>query len=277
MQATCPQCSQVIAVDDTKVPSGPFMLRCPRCQKTMKVMGNGVEKAARNELTHQAPPPPASPSPEETAQDSPPKVEESASVPQSQEASQQPDPTFDASPSEAPPPTQQASAPPPAPAPQQQPPNGNAPVANKESNGKRVLVELADSEQTSVMVRSLQQQGYGVDTMDRWDERAIELQQGSYNLVVTHRNGLPSTPKNGLFHLVSALPPELRSRLFLVLVEDKYTTGNTNEAFAAMADFVCHPTDLQTAVGLLSTTAAEKGRLYRTFLDVLRRKEGGDL
>ena len=277
MQATCPQCSQVIAVDDTKVPSGPFMLRCPRCQKTMKVMGNGVEKAARNELTHQAPSPPASPSPEETAQDSTPKVEASASVPRSQEASQQPDPTFDASPSEAPPPTQQASAPPPEPAPQQQPPNGNAPVANKESNGKRVLVELADSEQTSVMVRSLQQQGYGVDTMDRWDERAIELQQGSYDLVVTHRNGLPSTPKNGLFHLVSALPPELRSRLFLVLVEDKYTTGNTNEAFAAMADFVCHPTDLQTAVGLLSTTAAEKGRLYRTFLDVLRRKEGGDL
>ncbi len=276
MQATCPQCSQVIAVDDTKVPSGPFMLRCPRCQKTMKVMGNGVEKAARNEPAHPAPPP-ASPSPEETAQDSPPKVEESASAPRSQEASQQPDSTFDASPSEALPPTQQTSAPPPAPAPQQQRPNGNAPVANKESNGKRVLVELADSEQTSVMVRSLQQQGYGVDTMDRWDERAIELQQGSYDLVVTHRNGLPSTPKNGLFHLVSALPPELRSRLFFVLVDDKYTTGNTNEAFAAMADFVCHPTDLQTAVGLLSTTAAEKGRLYRTFLDVLRKKEGGDL
>ena len=277
MQATCPQCSQVIAVDDSKVPSGPFMLRCPRCQKTMKIMGNGVEKAAGNEQAQQAPPPPASLSPEEAAQNSPPKVEESASVPQPQESPQQPGPSLDESPSAAPRSTQQDSDPPPAPAPQQQPPNGNVPSANKDSNGQRVLVELADSEQTSVMVRSLQHEGYAVDTMDRWDERAIELQQGSYDLVVTHRNGLPSTPKNGLFHLVSALPPELRSRLFLVLVGDTYTTGNTNEAFGAMADFVCHPTDLQTAVGLLSTTAAEKGRLYRTFLDVLRKKEAGDL
>ncbi len=58
---------------------------------------------------------------------------------------------------------------------------------------------------------------------------------------------------------------------------DKYKTGNTSEAFAAMADLVCHPQDMQAADGLLRTTIAEKGRLYRAYLDILRKKEAGEL
>jgi hypothetical protein len=156
------------------------------------------------------------------------------------------------------------------------PSSGNA-TAAASSNGQRALVELPETEHATSVIQLLQQQGYAVDTMDRWDERAIELQQGVYDLVVTHRNGLPSTPQNGLFQLVNGLSPELRSRLFVVLVEEKYKTGNTNEAFAAMADFVCHPQDVPAAEGLLRTTIAEKGRLYRAYLDILRKKEAGDL
>ena len=41
MQTDCPQCSQKLVVEDDKVPAGPFMLRCPKCQKAIKLPGKG--------------------------------------------------------------------------------------------------------------------------------------------------------------------------------------------------------------------------------------------
>ena len=197
------------------------------------------------------------------------------SAPAPREAAKTQESKVEEAPPATPPPNPQASAQTAAPAPPT-PSNGSA-TAAAIGKGQRALVELPEAEHATSVMQVLQKQGYAVDTMDPWDERAIELQQGVYNLVVTHRNGIPGASKNGLFQMVNGLPPELRSRMFLVLVEDKYKTGNTNEAFAAMADFVCHPQDIPAAEGLLRTTIAEKGRLYRSYLDVLRKKEAGEL
>jgi hypothetical protein len=127
------------------------------------------------------------------------------------------------------------------------------------------------------MREMLQRHGYDVRTMDDGDERVIELQQGLYDVVVTQANGQSSTSKKELVHLVHGLPPESRSRMFLVLVGDDYKTGNTSDAFASLADFVCCPKDMAAADSLLRATIAEKGRLYRSYLDVLRKKESGEL
>ena len=51
MQASCPQCSQKIVIDDAKVPDRAFSVKCPKCQSVVKFPG----KAAA------APPPSAIP------------------------------------------------------------------------------------------------------------------------------------------------------------------------------------------------------------------------
>ena len=252
MQATCPQCSQVIAVDDSKVPPGPFMLRCPRCQQTMKMSGNEASRTSSGKQAgHDAAPDPAS-----------------------EVAAQTPSPKIDVAPQDPP---QQAPTPRLEPTPQPPMSYGNATPSSSDGNGHRALVGLADGEQSRTISEVLQRRGYEVNTMDEGDERAIELQQGIYDVVVTHGNGQSSTSKKELVHLVNGLPPEMRSRMFLVLIGDNYKTGNTSEAFASLADFVCHPQDMAAADSALRATIAEKGRLYRAFLDVLRKKEAGDL
>lgn len=50
MQASCPQCSQKIVIDDAKVPDRPFSVKCPKCQNVVKFPGRAAVPA---------PPPPA--------------------------------------------------------------------------------------------------------------------------------------------------------------------------------------------------------------------------
>jgi predicted Zn finger-like uncharacterized protein len=54
VQASCPQCSQRITIDDAKVPDRPFSVRCPKCQNVVKLPGKGG-----NEAAFAPPPPPA--------------------------------------------------------------------------------------------------------------------------------------------------------------------------------------------------------------------------
>jgi len=46
MQATCPQCSNKLTIDDAKVPDRAFSVKCPRCQATLKLPGRGAEGTA---------------------------------------------------------------------------------------------------------------------------------------------------------------------------------------------------------------------------------------
>ena len=60
MQASCPQCSQRITIDDAKVPDRPFSVRCPKCQNVVKLPGKG---GAETGAAAAPPPSPASPPP----------------------------------------------------------------------------------------------------------------------------------------------------------------------------------------------------------------------
>ncbi|MFQ5601295.1 MAG: zinc-ribbon domain-containing protein [Candidatus Krumholzibacteriia bacterium] len=46
MQTNCPKCSQPLVLDDAKVPDSAFMLKCPKCQATVKLPGKGGTAAA---------------------------------------------------------------------------------------------------------------------------------------------------------------------------------------------------------------------------------------
>ena len=62
MQANCPQCAQLIEIDDARVPDKPFGVKCPKCQSVVRLPG----RAARPSPDPQAltpPPMPAAPPP----------------------------------------------------------------------------------------------------------------------------------------------------------------------------------------------------------------------
>ena len=46
MQASCPQCTQRIVVEDAKVPDRPFAVRCPKCQGTVRLPGKAAPAPA---------------------------------------------------------------------------------------------------------------------------------------------------------------------------------------------------------------------------------------
>jgi hypothetical protein len=110
--------------------------------------------------------------------------------------------------------------------------------------------------------------GYETEYIDIWDQKVEEIHQGRYHVIVTHRNGESQNGEKDLFKLLNMLPPETRRRIFIALVGDEFKTGNGTQAFAFMADLVCHPRDIDSADIVFRSTVAERARLYRSFLEV---------
>lgn len=231
MQTNCPQCSQKLVVEDEKVPAGPFMLRCPKCQAALKLPG----KAGA------APSPPAAPMAEAGS------AAAKAAPPQ---------PTSSSAASSTP---QEAPAPAPSVTRSEEPPAG----------GKgRALVVLPDAPDPGLhqaVSSLLQKNGYGFDTTTDAQRGVQFLERTSYALVVTTPNG--NSGPVSVYKRVVALAPEARRNLFLVLLGSEYSSGDGTQAFASMADLVLHPKDVGSSEDLLRGTVAERHRIYRAFLD----------
>jgi len=61
VQATCPQCSNAIVIDDAKVPDRPFGVKCPKCQTVVRLPGKPAVAPAPADAPSPQAPPPASP------------------------------------------------------------------------------------------------------------------------------------------------------------------------------------------------------------------------
>jgi hypothetical protein len=114
----------------------------------------------------------------------------------------------------------------------------------------------------------LERLGYETEYIDVWDQKVEDIHQGRYDIIATHRNGTSPHEEKDLYRLLNMLPPEIRRRIFMVLVGDEFKTGNGTQAFSAMADIVCHPQDLGSADVLLRSTVTERARFYRSFLEI---------
>ena len=57
MQATCSSCSNVVTVDENnpKLPTGPFSVKCPKCQTPVRFPGRGGAAPAKAEAQKSAP------------------------------------------------------------------------------------------------------------------------------------------------------------------------------------------------------------------------------
>ena len=118
--------------------------------------------------------------------------------------------------------------------------------------------------------------GFASEGLDpQFEEKILRLQQGEYAVVVTTRNGVPE--EKNLYRIVCALSPELRRRVFLVLVGDEFKSGEGSQAFAVLADLVIHSSDAATGERLVARTMIERRRVYQTFWDAEDRKAEGKL
>jgi len=234
LQTNCPQCSQKLVVEDDKIPAGPFMLRCPKCQMALKLPGKGGATAANGA-------PPAGPVAVGNGA-SQTKPSEPPSVP---------------SPPAMSPPASTASTPPP-------------PTRSEEPEGGKgralVLVDHQDPSVRDAVQTLLQKNGYGVDTAAQAQQGVQMLERNSYALVLTTPNGT-GQGEVSLYKRVVALAPEIRRNLFFVLVGDKFSTGDGTQAFSAMADLVLNSKDVGSAEDLLRSTVAERERIYQPFLE----------
>lgn len=224
MQTNCPQCSNRLVLDDAKVPDTPFMLKCPKCQATVKLPGkNG---------TGEAPQPPA--------------------------AQAQPAPAQTAAPNNS------AIAPPAPLRPPSAPQIGTA------------LISVPTGEQAESLGTMLGKLGFASEGLDpQLEEKILRLQQGEYPVVATSRNGVPE--EKNLYRIVCALSPEIRRRVFLVLVGDEFKSGEGTQAFAVLADLVINTNDAANGERLVARTMIERRRVYQTFWDAEDRKAEGKL
>ena len=152
MQANCPNCSQVLVVDDAKVPAGPFMLKCPKCEKAMRLPGKGG--AAGNGGTTK---------PEATA-----KPATAGSTPAPQPSAPQPPPPTTSTPPMAGPPSQEGTA------------------------SGRAMVSLVDGAERGALSDRLRRLGYEVDEVADPAGAMKALEQNRYALIATTKNGKPA-------------------------------------------------------------------------------------
>ncbi len=253
MQTDCPQCSQKLVVEDEKVPAGPFMLRCPKCQKAIKLPGKGGA----------ALPPPGAEQPVEPA---PPTQSVAApGIPSKPpltgvNAQQQPKP-----PAPAPPPARPAAAVAP-------PSDFGQPANGGDGSASRALVALtgpSDQGLQNAVTALLQRCGYGVETAADPQQGIQLLERNSYAVVATTSNGAQGNISP--HKRVAALAPEVRRDLFLVLLGSDFSSGDGTQAFAAMADLVLHPKDVASSEELLRSTVNERTRLFRPLQDAVVR------
>ncbi len=254
MQTVCPWCSHPLAVDDAKVPKGPFAMRCSKCKGTMQVAGDGGPRPVASKLT--APPgatpvtpPEATPVPPPVATPVPPPVARSESPPEARPVPSSPAP----------------------PAPETRS-DGTGPTIRdtrevRESKGDRepsgsALIALEDPGLARSAESMLSNLGYVVDRLDDWEEKARLLNQGDYSIVVTGKG--ESSQEQQVCQRMKQLSPESRRQAFLVLIGDEFKSGDGNQAFVAAADLVLHPGEASPE-RLLRTRIEERARIYRAF------------
>lgn len=137
-----------------------------------------------------------------------------------------------------------------------------------------VLVALADRSLAGALTLPLGRIGYAAESLESADDAARRLEQGLYDVVITAREGGPTSARGEtLFQRIGRLTPDARRAIFLVLVGEDFRTGDGTQAFASMADLVVHPRDATSVEPVLLSSIAERNRLYQVFLDTKKRHD----
>jgi predicted Zn finger-like uncharacterized protein len=250
MQALCSQCSTRIQVDDARVPSHPFKVRCPKCQTVLSLPGRAPDSGA-SAAPPQPPPAEAPPAEAPPAEAPPPSV-----------------------PAPEPQPQQAAPSPPPAPAPIPDVP-GPATLSRleKASQGDNDAIIALSGPAAPALRQALVSLGYNVDSVENIEEGARLLEQGVYEVAVTTRTPVDPGKPESLAQRMLRLPADARRRVFVILVGEEFRSGEGTQAWAAQADLVINPNDAGRCESLIRATISERRRLYQPLNDARRKIE----
>lgn len=233
MQAACPQCQYHINIDDVRAPERAFSVKCPKCQTSVRFPGRGAAHAASAEVA----------------------ATSAATTPMASETPASPAFSEDL----------RASA-----AAQIRRDMG---VSADPATPMRAMVAVGDRAQAGALTLSLTRLGFSVDALEDGENGFRLVEQGHYPLVVTTRSAGTDGRGESLYARLNRLGSEARRRLFLLLVDNDFKSGDGVQAFVALADLVLHPRDVAGAELLLRNAVAERARLYHGFLDAQRRFE----
>jgi predicted Zn finger-like uncharacterized protein len=174
------------------------------------------------------------------------------------------------------------SRPPAPPAPTAEPPAADAAKAEPPSPEAIAHLERLQGSSNDAIIalagppaapieQALRRIGFNVDTVADVEEGARLLEQGVYEVAVTsHAAGGQGRPET-LAQRMLRLSPDMRRRVFVILVADEFRSGDGTQAWAAQADLVLHPTDASRSEAFIRATMAERKRLYQAFLDARRK------
>ena len=137
----------------------------------------------------------------------------------------------------------------------------------------RALVALPDRNVAGSVASMLSRLGYGVDTLDDWEEGAHPLEQGAYALVATARAAGTAGKRESLYQRLNRLSPDARRRVFVLLVGDEFKSGDGVQAFVGLGDLVLSTQEAASAESLVRNTLLERQRLYQAYGDARRRHE----
>jgi len=237
VQASCPNCSNRIVIDDARVPDRPFSVKCPKCQKAVRFPGKGATGATRavravSPEVADSEPPPASP----PRAGAPPAGEDARLQMRAQikkeidEHKEQP------------------------------------------KTGEKALVALPDISQAGTVTVTLTRAGYEVETLDDWEEATRLLDRATFDIVVTTHTVAASGGYNP-YQKIIRMPAENRRHICLILVGSDVTTNDAGEAFKLQADMVIHAADLAGAGMAIREVVFDRKRVYQVLHDAIRRME----
>jgi len=241
VQANCPQCSQKIAIDDAKVPDRPFNVRCPKCQNVVKLPGKGAAEApAAAPAPAPAAPPPSSTPMQASLTGSVPSIPAMAEDVRAQLMAQL---------------------------------KREMHTGGEGGAVETALIVFPDQAQGVGISQSLARLGYGVETVDDFDEGARRLEQGAYAVVATARVGAQPGKPESLYQRMLRLSPEARRRVFVILVGDEFRSGDSTQGFATLADLVLHTNEAGTADGYIKAYQTARRRLFQPMEEARKRVE----
>jgi hypothetical protein len=243
VQATCPQCSNRINIDDARAPDRPFGVKCPKCQTAVRFPGRAAAVPAPGASASPAPVPAASSTAAAPAAPaSPPAVPGGSSPAVGNEALAQ---------------------------------LRREVGASEAGRGAatQVLVAVPDRAVAGALTLPLTRLGHTIELLDTPEEGGRLLEQGAYGIVITTRTAPVPGKTEMLYQRVTRLNSDARRRIFLILVGEDLKTGDGTQAFVLQADFVVNPRDAVGAEGALLNTMAERNRVYQAFLEARKRME----
>lgn len=240
MQATCPQCSNRIVIDDARAPERAFSVKCPKCQTAVRFPGRAAAGAAPT-ATAAAPGPAASSAPAAPATPAAPPVAAGAS-------------------------------------PSGVGTEALAQLRREVSESSRggatqVLVGLPDRAIAGALTLPFTRLGHTIEVLDTPEEGGRLLEQGVYGIVITTRTAPVPGKTEMLYQRITRLNPDARRRIFLMLVGEDLKTGDGTQAFVLQADFVVNPKDAGSIEAALLNAMAERNRVYQAFLEARKRIE----